>query len=136
MRVDLRKVVHVPLEKNKAKMFVERRKHQRFYAEIPIQYSLVKDPKEAGKVAPTSQGHTIDISEGGVFMAIQDPVPPSQVLKIFLPVVHEGKKMTLEIYGEVLRAQPDVCAIRFLDDPDPKVQEALRAYLEKLKDAP
>ena len=74
---------------------IEKRKHTRFLLNLPVEYSVLGSPI-------SSSSHSINVSEGGVLLCLQEPVRVGQNinLKVYF---HSGSNLlAIETIAEVV----------------------------------
>lgn len=114
----------------------ERRKYVRVEDNRPIQYRLVQKREEEDI---TKEGYDRNISEGGIFLIVDDLIPAGSFLELkfeFPPPDAE----TIWVIGKVVRVQEVVeegnlkygLGVKFTNI-SPKNQERIRKYVEEQK---
>jgi c-di-GMP-binding flagellar brake protein YcgR len=80
---------------------VQQRRHVRLKTLLEVHY--VRLPEEGGHQTAYKKAYTVDISGGGMLLAVDEPLPPGrEVLLMFnLPLQQGARKM--ELRGRVLR---------------------------------
>ena len=92
---------------------LERRTKARFPLNRQLRYKLLHN---AGGTQPVGNGHTLDISSGGIAFAIDREVPFETYIELSIswPVLlHNDCPMQLIVFGRILRSKPgrSVCTV-------------------------
>jgi len=115
-----------------AKMFLDRRKHQRVQTSIPVRYRIVDDQKEIASLMERrrrdQQSTTIDLSEGGAYIATSELVGAGNLIR--LEVKLPGALAPLSAFAEVVWANESGCGLRYLAMKDDDAKK-MREFIEK-----
>jgi Tfp pilus assembly protein PilZ len=115
-----------------AKMFLDRRKHPRVQTSIPVRYRVIDDQKEIASLMERrrkdQQSTTIDLSEGGAYIATTDPVGAGSLIR--LEVRLPGVPETLSAFAEVVWSNETGCGLRYLAMKDDDAKH-MRDFIEK-----
>ena len=101
----------------------QRRRHERFAAEVPVRITVPDHPARRGGGGPRFEAHlrTRDLSFGGAFLASPFQFakdPPAVVIELALP------DETVKLTGRVVRKSDGGMGVAF-DEMKPKAREAV-----------
>jgi c-di-GMP-binding flagellar brake protein YcgR len=115
-----------------AKMFLDRRKHQRVQTSIPVRYRVIDDQKEIATLMERRRkdqhSTTVDLSEGGAYIATADLVGAGSLIR--LEVKLPGATSSLSAFAEVVWANESGCGLRYLAMKDDDAKQ-MREFIEK-----
>ena len=120
-----------PLPKQELPSAVQRRRAKRAPYNTPVQLVL------RGQQAPTMDGRTEDISEGGILVLSRDGCAADQRVVVRFALPMEGKVVSIEAHVRWVRGAPalGVCAmgLEFVDLP-PAVRMSVATYVGLMAD--
>jgi len=117
-----------------AKVTMERRGSPRFSVKVPVHFRIETDEKVLKGIEDWRKVeinlHTLDLSLGGMQIAVDKPLAVGDVLQFEVPLLNKAHK--LGVYAKVIRASKTSAGLQFikLEDGD---KEALKAFFEFLK---
>jgi len=123
----------------KAKITVEKRGSPRFSISVPVKYRREKDEKVLQQTGGPDEGgnsaYTLDLSLGGLQLALDPPLVAGEVLHIEIPLLNRKK---VGVHARVIRAGRRKAGLQFLEMTDVE-RGALQSFFDFLhyqKDLP
>lgn len=114
-------------------MTMERRGNPRFTIKIPIKFRLEQNKKVLKKIEDWRQteknAYTLDISGGGMRIAVDQPLTVGDVLQFDIYLL--DKSNVVSVYANVIRADKISAGLKFLMMKDDEM-ETLKNFLGKI----
>lgn len=111
-------------------MFIERRAHPRLTLGIPVKYKVINDQKKIDSVMDRKrdekQGHTVDMSVGGIRLEIDQALNVDCILRIDMALPNHPS--LISAFAEVVWCNASHAGLRFLSMKENDAQY-LTAYI-------
>jgi hypothetical protein len=114
------------------KIMVEKRGNPRLFIKIPVLYRLEEDERVLKKIDhwrnSKKNGYTLNISLGGMLIAVDEPLKVGNVIKFEIFLFDKTNKV--EVYANVMRVDEKGAGLQFLMMKNEE-REFLKAFLDK-----